>query len=301
MTIVLIHIGGDIPPYMVDCINQIRVFTGMRLVIVIPNNSRKLLPDTGVFAKDMPNITILDVEKYLVMPMYREFEKACFLKDFWNVTMGRLFILQLVMDEMSLRDVVHIENDVMMYNNPEQHLASFYRFYPGIAICPVGPRYASAAYLYAASAQIMLFVNNMFLQYFQKGMDYIADCINGTDITEMTMLCHFQRKCSQMIGYLPTFPTGPAGRMMLPMQSLWDGASIGQFAGGTNADGPGWSGTHHYFGAAIAAGKRCKIGWINTIDNPNYAKRIPVLSVDGKNYHINNLHIHCKKLKDFAS
>jgi hypothetical protein len=215
--------------------------------------------------------------------------------------MGRLLVLQLVMGELKIEDVIHIENDVLIYSNPEGSLPDFKRFYPGVAICPVGPRYASAAFMYVSRGNRIDFVNSLFMAYFRRGKQYIADRINGTDITEMTMLCHFQQQSSQMIGYLPTFPSGPASRMLLPMQSLWDGASIGQFAGGTNADGPGWSGTHHYFGAAIAAGHKCSVNWIDTIKNPDYQKRIPVLSVDGKNYHINNLHIHCKKLKDFAS
>ena len=287
MNIVLIHIGSDIPDYMLDCILQIRKFYQGVVMAVVPKSSHSKIEALNC------GVAVIDVQTYMDKPIYKEFIKVCFLDGFWNVTLGRLFVLQAVMEDMGLENVVHIENDVLLYNNPETFQPLFNKILlSGILICPVGPRYASAAVLYAPNHVCLKNVISLFGSYFIVGRKFIEQKINGSDVTEMTMLAHFQTINGCRIKYFPILPSSDAVQYN---NSIWDGASLGQFVGGTNADGPGWYGAHHHFGA-IQPVRKYTVEW-KVVDG----KKVPYLNDRGRLWRVNNLHIHCKDLKKYSS
>jgi len=73
------------------------------------------------------------------------------------------------------------------------------------------------------------------------------------------------------------------------IEPIFDGASYGQFLGGTHESGPGWAEDAHYIGREI----------LNKTIRPFFDGK-PMVERDGKVYPLFNLHVHSKKLELFA-
>lgn len=294
MNIVLIHIGDKLPSYFWDCCEQVRRWYGGDIHVVIPRGEmqKNAIKRIGVHPVACENL--------MIHGLYKKFEKVCYLNGFWNVTLGRLFLLQILMMNYKLTDVVHIENDVLIYRDPEAHLFLFRKLGASSALmAPVGPNHASAAYMYVKDWQILNRLNRLFIEYFESGKESIREKFGKTDVNEMELMCYFQKHHLNVIHYLPITPTGQWSFDYAKFKSLFDGASAGQFIGGTQTDGPGWAGDHHYLGAELLKGKY-QFVWADC----NKGK-VPYMCVSKNGqatlplYIMNNLHIHSKKLIDF--
>lgn len=287
MNIVLIHIGKELPDHFWTAVEQVRRFFCGNIHVVIP--------DSQVSSNEIKRIGVhpYPYERFLKNPLYKRFMSACTLQGFWNVTMGRLIILQLLMMEKFLLDVVHIENDVLIYADPNKYLSAFRQCAgDSVLLCPVGYNHASAAYMYVRTFTALNKLNTLLINYFERGAQFIEKNI-GLDVNEMTMIAVFERTKSNIIKYLPTMPEGPGSKNYRMFNSVFDGASAGQYIGGTQSDPPGWAGNHHYLGVDLKA-RKYSFQWKkeNNI-------RIPFLVQGKKTFRVNNLHIHCKRLKEF--
>lgn len=287
MNMVLIHIGESLPDYFWQSAEQARRF--------FPGHIHVILPEKYVSVNSIRRIGLHPVscEKIFKNAFYKRFIKACTLESFWNVTMGRLIMLQILMMEKFLTDVVHIENDVLIYTNPLNHVQSFRQVAADtVLMCPVGQNHASAAYLYVKNFLVMNKLNALFINYFERGPEFIKKNL-GNEVSEMTMMAHFQRERRNIVRYLPIMPEGIGSENFKMFNSIFDGASAGQFVGGTQSDPPGWCGLHHYLGRDLLKHKY-SFEW-----RKENNLRIPHMKMGKKSYRMNNLHIHCKKLKEF--
>jgi hypothetical protein len=107
----------------------------------------------------------------------------------------------------------------------------------------------------------------------------------------MIMIDLIYTHSKDIINYLPILPEGLGSDNFNELKelALFDGASYGQYLGGTNnGNEKGWTGRHHYVGTSIEDKK------IEVI----FDKK-PYCIFKGKRINIHNLHIHSKNLKDF--
>jgi len=290
MNVVLIHIGPDIPDYMPDCMEQVRRF--------FPGKIHAVLPDKYICKNFIQRIGIHPVAYESIQgdSLYQEFQKACFLDGFWNVTMARFIMLEILIRRKNLKDVIHIENDVLIYRNPAEILTELQKA-AGISVLltPVGDDYASGAYLFVRNAASLNNLNTLFIRYMTKGKAFLNKILGTPDPTEMMLLSLFRQKYENVIKYLPIVPEGKGGQRFRIFGSVFDGASAGQYIGGTNSDGPGWTGQHHWLGRDIQKGK---YGFEWGMDK-NLKVPFMVDLQRKKKYRMNNLHIHCKRLQEF--
>jgi len=291
MNVVLIHIGPDMPDYMPDCMEQVRRF--------FPGKIHAILPDKYICHNFNKRIGIHPVAYESIQgdSLYQEFQRVCFLEGFWNVTMARFIMLEILIRRKNLKDVVHIENDVLIYRNPAEMLHEFHiASGSSVLLTPVGDNYASGAYLFVRNASPLKNLNTLFIQHMKKGRAEINKLLGTPDPTEMMLLSLFWKKFESVIRYLPIVPEGKGGQRFSVFGTVFDGASAGQYIGGTRSDGPGWTGQHHWLGRDIQKGKY-GFEWTKNIKG----LRVPVM-VDlkkKKNYLMNNLHIHCKRLREY--
>ena len=134
-------------------------------------------------------------------------------------------------------------------------------------------------------------------------------------LTDMGVLAKFRQKCPNFIDPLPIIPeeyakTFPLRSMMghTPyvaqvysmhfdqFNSIFDAAAIGQFLGGNN---PIHQGAHVGFINESCLFNPANMQYIWLKDKKN--RKVPYVELLGKQYRINNLHIHSKKLKAFSS
>ena len=287
MVIVLIHIGEALPPYFYDCAEQCRRNFDGNIHVVVP---RKHVTDN---AHKRIGLHPVAWECLVGHSIYQEFKRACFLDGFWNVTMGRLFVLEILIRQKHLTDIIHIENDVLIYKNPNEMIEEFRHLAKNtVLLTPIGDNYISAAYLYTKSHIALAKLNTTMLGVIKKGKENVIRLV-GNDPNEMMILSHIWKRYNNIISLLPIQPEANGSQNLQVFGSLFDGASAGQYIGGTQGDGPGWAGSHHWLGKALLKGKYSFVWYTE-----NGIKK-PLLVHKNRKYKINNLHIHSKNLKQF--
>jgi len=289
MRVCLIHIGDKVPVWFFDCCEQVRRFFPGPIDVIIPDSCTTLNAIQRIGLNPIP------VESLMTHEIYRTFKNNCYLEGFWNVTMGRLYLLEIYMRERRYKDIIHIENDVLIYQNPGNMLNEFKKLAGSkILLTPVGDQYATAAYAYIPHYAAISKINLLMTHLMQKGKDALSRIIGTPDINEMMLLAHIWKKHTNVIKYLPIAPSGNGSRNLQLFNSVFDGASIGQFLGGTHGEpGVSWTGSHHWAGDDLESGKY-KISFVE-----HKGLQVPYITYGPKVYRINNLHIHSKRLKEF--
>jgi hypothetical protein len=223
-----------------------------------------------------------------------EFYELCkqffpsFYKDtFWLLTLIRLYVVYLYCEENNINEFIHLEYDNLIYSD----LTVLKVLPPSIYFTRVGPYCSSAGFVYCNSLKSFQSFINKLKQLIARGEQVVRQFTAYPHLSEMIMLDLIYTHSTEIIKYLPILPEGVGSDNFNELNNLalFDGASYGQYLGGTNngAD-KGWTGQHHYIGAAIDNKK------IEVI----FDKK-PYCIFNGKKIDVHNLHIHSKNLKDF--
>ena len=207
-----------------------------------------------------------------------------FRNGFWKLTTYRFYALQKYMQKFNVTNIIHIENDVLVYQNLDKinfhanekillTMDSNVRCIPGLMFIP------NCNVLEAC------------LQHFREGLNDMENwgiCFN---------------KLPQLIDNLPIFRDDKSNsekemitRNFHKYNVIFDAAAIGQYLGGIDPRNHGGTNT---------------IGFVNETCVFNYSKykfiwrkneehcNVPYININGIEYPIMNLHIHCKNLKKF--
>jgi len=285
--LVLIHIGSEIPEHFWVCLNQARKYFWGDINVVVP--SEHICDDR--FLK--PNIHVLPWEDLANDTIYKEFKDACFLKGFWNVTMGRLFLLEILMRKYDLKEIIHIENDVLIYEDPNNMTEAFRKQASNsVAMTPIGDGYIAAAYCYIPHIEAISKLNTIMKSLLIIGEEQLKRRTSGEMINEMTLLAYIHKAYCGVIKHLPIRPIGKGAPGITPFNSVFDPASIGQHLDGTPSTPgvPMYDTDRHWLAPDLKSGKY-KIEFIDGI---------PWMVAASKRYRINSLHIHSKRLERFV-
>ena len=219
---------------------------------------------------------------------------------YWKYTLQRFIFLEAITKELSLTNVIHLENDVTIYEDLNALEDKLYKCYPdSIAINPVDPNHAAGAFNYDHNLERLSFLNDLFIEWLQKGEDQNRKELNIGMVTEMNFLNHFQKIHPDKIKYLPVLPENHHFENVDIFNSVFDGASWGQYVGGL----PEIHGDQElrFFPTAWVGRELLQKKYDLIWKTDNLGRRIPhVLNMETKKEtKINNLHVHCKKFKDF--
>jgi hypothetical protein len=211
-----------------------------------------------------------------------------FYKDpFWLTTLLRLYVVYLYCKHNQINEFIHLEYDNLIYSD----LKELKQLPPSLYFTRVGPCCSSAGFVYCNSlTNYEQFIKRL-ESLFDKGQNTVRSFTQYDHLSEMILIDLIYTHTKGVIDYLPILPENIGNDNFDKLNVLFDGASYGQYLGGTNnGNDKKWYGQHHYIGQQIAS---------NTIqiifeDKPYVIfgnKKIPIL----------NLHIHSKKLKKFAN
>ena len=216
------------------------------------------------------------------------------LGNFWSVTLQRLFILEQYMLENNKFNIFHIENDVLIYENPEIFVDNFKKIYRDkLIINPLTNHLSTAAYIFIPSYKSIKRVNDKLIEYLSLGEQKLIELTGEEMINEMVLLKLIERT-TDFIDYLPAFPSDKVDYNFYyeVFGYYFDPASWGQFLDGTPNHPPGFVDKRHYIGQEIM-----KNGYkIDLIKGRPYI-------IDDKykmKYKLANLHIHSKNLHKFV-
>lgn len=209
-----------------------------------------------------------------------------FYKDpFWLLTLLRLYVVYLYCKKENINEFLHLEYDNLIYSD----LSVLKKLQPSVYFTRVGPFCSSAGFVYCNSLESFTkFINK--LQYLiKKGEVTVRTFTQYDNLSEMILLDLIHTHTKGVIDYLPILPEGKGDDNFNEIGVLFDGASYGQYLGGTNnGHDKGWYGLHQYVGQSLH-NKNIEVKF----------EELPYVVFQQKKIPVMNLHIHSKKLKDF--
>lgn len=333
---VLIHLGSALPSYFWDTVCQARRFYGGGLSVIVPDDSARLPEAKRFDCQSIPVSAFTGCEKIKrlnavsFMPRYAD-------GNFWHAAMQRLFVLEEFMRRQAIDKCVHFENDVTLYHDPSLHEPLFTSLFKGgVAVTPLGPTHGcTAAYLYADTADSLGAVTGEMLGLLLLGEKHLLAMTGAPMVNEMTLLSLIQAKNPQFVKSLPVMPKNPVSSPWLPrrskgvfrpfarlldavcprirrelppwgvcanvdlFKSLFDAASWGQYVGGTFQGGPAGAAFPHHWAGPDLLKRRYEIVW-HVDENDRRCPYVKSRFGDEREWKLNNLHIHSKRIRDFV-
>jgi len=201
---------------------------------------------------------------------------------FWYTSLFRLFVLYTYCKKNNIDKFIHLEYDNLIYSD-FKHLDCLS---PSIYFTRVGYQQSSAGFVYCNSLEHFTKFNKCLDQLLRKGHSYVIQATKYPHLSEMQLIDIIYNYKPGTIDYLPILPFKPGNDNFDNLGTLFDGASYGQYVGGTNHNHPpGYAERAHYIGDAIIDKK------IEVV----FDKK-PYTIYNGIKIPICNLHIHSKKL-----
>lgn len=302
-SLVFIHLGDQLPPYLETAIEQARLFNPDVPILLVAN--QRALDAAFHFPSD-PYLVLVPCESLKTSFKHWLF-KQFFPNDraiFWKWTTERFFYLEELMVDYGLNHVFHLENDVMLYVDLKEMFPVFSDHYRGVAATFDNDERCVAGFIYIRNPQALDPMTS-FLQW---------HAIVGKNEMQ-NIAAYWQNAPSGMIDSLPIImdayrddhvlkstsglKTGCAERyshLFYAFQSLFDAAALGQYLGGQDprngSSSPGFINESCLFNPA-----HLQYVW----EEDHLGRQVPFALYKGGKYRINNLHIHSKNLKAFSS
>lgn len=259
----------------------------------LPPYAEYSFKQTEYFLKNSPIILTNEHCNDLFLPEIKDFFNLCksgfpsFYKDtFWLTTLLRLYIVFLYSSKNNIEEFIHLEYDNLIYSD-----------FSNLTILPkstyftrVGPFCSSAGFVYCNSNKHFENFIDKLKSLLLKGEKTVQQFTRYDHLSEMIMIDLIYSHTKNVIDYLPILPAGTGDDNYKTLKVLFDGASYGQYLGGTNnGHSDGWYGLHQYVGQQLH-NKNIKV----------FFDKKPYVNFNNENIPILNLHVHSKKLDRFT-
>lgn len=269
MNFVLTHIGNNIPEHVKYCIKQIQSTNPESDIYFITNLNVK---QEGINIINTADIIVPDIKSYYLHdPMGPLFRNA----------MLRIFYIKSFMDKTNMQNVIHFDNDVLIYKNVEsikERLIN-YKF----LMTAHNEKDYVFGFSYIKNKDSLDFVNKELYELVIKGENQLQSMI-GSMPHEMRLLNYVNNiNNGNFIDMLPVVPTGTGSDNFNVFNECFDPSSYGQYLGGLAPE------RDKYIGSKIIENKIRVV-----LDN-----RKPYVIIDNMRHSIFNLHVHNKQLHNF--
>ena len=296
--VLYVHLGKNWVEYLNTSINQVKKFN--------PDIDIYLISDKDSFLKvTNKDVKLIDYEK-----LNKSFEHIKFIENhqlsqgFWQFASERFFYIQNFILDTGMKNIIHLESDIMIYCNLQEQFNKFIqlskketsigatfdsdnRCIPGIVFI----KGSMTNLLNTFNIELKNRLNDMqAISQFRK--KYPNNCIALPIITPEY---HNEYGLRSLINETPENPNIYFEHSDY-FDSIFDAASLGQFLGGIDPihlnNGSGFINETCIFNPSMLF-----ISWEQDNNNKFY---LPYIKHRNRKYKINNLHIHCKRLKDFT-
>lgn len=268
MNFVLFHKGCKLPPHVSVCLKQIRKTHPDCDVFFITDNNI-IVDDNKVKVINTNDLQVPDIGDYYIHDYF-----SCL----WRNSALRLFYIEALMNNLQLTDVIHFDNDVIVYQNIEHLLPAFKLF--NVAITSHFDTQYVFGFSYIKDAASLGIINEKLIGLLLQGEHKLSQIITDCMPHEMRLLGYI----GDSYNLIEPLPITPASKHFDKFGVCFDPSSYGQYLGGLAPE------LNHIIGKDIIDGK-IKI----TLSNKQ-----PELIYNGSKYNVINLHIHNKKLHEFV-
>lgn len=298
MELILTHLNSRLPAYVWHNFINLRIWNPDVVIKMICHEQHQT-DDDKLFLQHY-NIELVPCES-IMDDLWKEFLSVSWYHvwgtpntkypsppNFVQGTSERLYALNAYCASRGLSDIVHIENDVMVYESLDVLLPIMQACYKQLALTPMADKDHTFAFVYIPTHDKLTEFCLFNTEQLKLGNDFLVRQYNLEMVHEMS-IAKIYKDLHNKIDFFPILPYGPYSEHFDVFHSIFDPASWGQFIGGTNNQfGCGYAGQHHIIGREIIDGK------CSAYFNGKY----PVTNTGIK---INNLHVHSKRLQDFIT
>jgi hypothetical protein len=309
-TLVCVHLGPQLPQWLATTLRQARLFNTCDIVLVAEATAlAAAAPDQSL------RVTAVTLEELGLSDKHARFRRGSpfdrsFRQGFWTYTSERFFVLESLMAARNLRQIVHIENDVMLYCALDELLPRLAACYPGIAATFDNDMRCVPGLLYIANQEAIGALTEFYLQLLPR----IASAGMGATINDMAILGALRTRGARTIDHLPIVPPdypgalcsasghraadpGSYSRHGAALGFVFDAAALGQYLGGIdprNAPGP----SHGFVNESCIFDPRLLRPRMVA---DRQGRRVPVVETASGLHRVANLHIHSKQPAAFLS
>lgn len=252
ISLVYIHIGTPLPKYIYDSLYQTLLISEYKtkIYVIIEDsliesfNNEISKFNYNIYVKSDYNVacftnviqviplSILDMKlnqdqsfnnyKNIITNKYSNL--AEFRNGFWVSTTARFYYINMLMQIFNLKDVFHIENDIMLYESPKnihEYICSYLKLITINKICMIqdAPNRTIPSMLYFPDSQNL----SELTKYITNELEYSSSFIN-----DMNILGSFPNKYT-----LPILPN-QTDKKQNKSSIIFDGAAMGQYLGGVD-------------------------------------------------------------------
>lgn len=297
LSIVFVHAGQTFPSHLEVSLQQARLFNSCPIVLIANKDHldrrRAFLADnyiTGIACEELPK-----QEEHKAFIARSKLDKE-FREGFWYYASERFFYLDDLMRAYNLKNMIHIESDVMLYVDVQEILPTLQRFYPNIAAVADNDDRIIPSFFYVARSQ-----NLIKLVRFMVGQG--SDDMYGIGRYRKETYKSFEVGTLPIIheAYVDDFAIGSSNKYLYCNQvehfkSIFDAAYFGQYLGGIDPRN-GDSSPGYINPDCVINSSYIQYAW----ERDRQGRLVPFAIYRGEKLRINNLHIHSKRLRNFYS
>ena len=279
MNIILYHTHTDIPQHLLHCVEKIKQYSNISIYLMTDSKN------------EIEGTIHVPVQKYIKFNWLHDLDYFSFndpISHMWKTSCFRLFYIQEFIKEKQLKNVLHFDNDVLLYENPEKIIELMDNVYDDFTI---------TAHNHDEVVMGMSYIKNEncldgLIKFIENELK-----INPQDLknkydgypSEMRLISAYKE-----IKTIPILPEKISESRYTnnyyKFKSVFDPSSYGQYISGTYSDKkPGWFGVHQEIGKFIA----------NNDIEVIFEDRNPYLIFKEQKIKINNLHIHSKQTEKY--
>lgn len=275
MNIILYHTDTQKPKHLFDCIFKIRQYSKIPIYLLTDSNDKIEYVNT---------INILNYKKNFWLNDLNYFIGVDDLSKMWRSSCFRLFYIRDFLKDYGLKNILHFDNDVLLYESPEKIIEIMEQ---------INDNFSITAHNESEVVMGMSYIKNDtsiddLLKFIENELNLSSNILSnkyGGYPSEMRLISAFNN-----IKTLPILPEGLSESRYTnnycKFKSVFDPSSYGQYIGGTySSKKPGWFGVHQEIGKFIA----------NNDIEVIFEDRNPYLIIKEQKIKINNLHIHSKQ------
>jgi len=305
-SIILTHLGESVPPYMFDCVKQIRLWNPSTYIYIILDDCHK--------GQDF--FTSLEDEYEVILVFRSMLEQTAdhtyflknfngdrvFRKGFWLHVKERFFLIHELMMKRELTNVISMEYDVLLYINIDPLINVFLKDSKFMRMVRDNDQRGYPAFLFIPNAESIQRFNHFLINFIHSPLEDMQSLAAYADnsgaikyfpvITDERNKSIQDRKSKQ--GHTskdPFYLSDEFGRFNM----LFDSASVGQWVGGIDSRNTGGYKIEKYENeSALYNINEMSFTWKRNPDNFLWQ---PYL--DG--CLLATIHVHSKALKCFMS
>lgn len=308
-SIVYIHLGRHLPWHLADSIAQVRSFGSEASIFLVAE--QRALPNFRAIEEF--GVTAVALEDLGVSEHWDRFRRTSrldrkFREAFWTLTTERFFALERTMRALDLRNVIHIENDVMIYFDVGDMVACLAPLYPNLAATFANDATCVPGLVYVAHPDSLVpLLEHINTQVGRRRLRQWNDmlllggyrALRGSEFIDTLPIVppEYSAALRTSSGRVPKTPADYSNNFQT-LRGVFDAAALGQYLGGTDPrNAPGATTVGYVNQECVFDPSRCRL----TFERDEKGRRYPALSAGGPFWPVFNLHVHSKLLARFAS